>query len=178
MQKQKNRIYERWYAQYLLGTKTLLIPSGLLGDKEEENSGIHPCSGLIWTFTHSLWGKWGRFYKNHHQYILEAKPNFTPSLELPFLCRMQLSAFITWHFIKAALSVSTSISWCSFPQSNPAAEGSKEQKVWDKSWVFHFSRKVREQFWYCSHSRAGQMHQAVLAQKLFWMDPKIVSIAK
>lgn len=46
-----------------------------------------------------------RFYKNHHQYILEVKPNFTPPLELPFLCSMQFSAL--WHFITATLSVST-----------------------------------------------------------------------
>lgn len=85
MQKEKNRIYERWYAEYLTGTKTLLIPSGELGDSEEEDSSFHLCSGLLWTFTHGLGGKcWGRFYKDHHQYILEAKPTFTSPLELHF----------------------------------------------------------------------------------------------
>lgn len=49
MQKQKNRIYERLYAQYLTGTKPLFIPSGELKDSEEEDSSFHLCSGLFWT---------------------------------------------------------------------------------------------------------------------------------
>lgn len=80
-----------------------------------------------------------RFDKKHHQYILEVKPNFTPPLELPFYVACNSlpyhmafynSNIICQQKVHRAFSC---IGWCLLPQSNPTAEGSKEQKALDKS---------------------------------------------
>lgn len=144
----------RWYAQYLTGTKPLLILSAEHRDSEEEDHTFHLCSGLIWSFTCGLRGKkQNRFYKDDHFYY---------SSGAALLCSVQLSALLQdilqrqhfnldQHKVHKALCFTVRLSDGHCPESIPLLEAVKNKRHETKAkWFFFtFSTYTKDLVWWC-----------------------------